>query len=158
MPSVLVELGFLTNPKEEDFLNTDQGKTYMASAIYRAFKEYKSEQEGVIKEVAELQDIVSGETNQDQSNLSTKDDLICLTVQVFSASKKLKKKDLKDLDTPFYLTENNMFKYFSGCFTDLQAVKAHQKELVNKGYSDCFVVGVYNKKKINVDEVLELLK
>ena len=158
MPSVLVELGFLTNPKEEDFLNTDQGKTYMASAIYRAFKEYKSEQEGVIKEVAELQDIISGETNQDQSNLSKKDDLICLSVQVFSASKKLKKKDLKDLDTPFYLNENNMYKYFSGCFTDLKAVKKHQTELVNKGYSDCFVVGVLNKKKINVDEVLELLK
>ena len=139
-------------------MNTDLGKTYMASAIYRAFKEYKSEQDGVVKEVAELQDIVSGETNQDQSNLPTKDDLICLSVQVFSASKKLKKKDLKDLDTPFYLTENNMYKYFSGCFTDLQAVKAHQKELVNKGYGDCFVVGVHNKKKINVDEVLELLK
>ena len=51
-----------------------------------------------------------------------------------------------------------MYKYFSGCFTDFQAVKKHQKELVNKGYSDCFVVGVHNKKKINVDEVLELLK
>ena len=94
MPSVLVELGFLTNPKEEDFLNTDQGKTYMASAIYRAFKEYKSEQEGVIKEVAELQDIVSGETNQDQSNLPTKDDLICLSVQVLCIEE-IKKKDLK---------------------------------------------------------------
>ena len=158
MPSVLVELGFLTNPKEEDFLNTDQGKTYMASAIYRAFKEYKSEQDGVIKEVAELQDIVSGETNKDQSNLPTKDDLICLSVQVFSASKKLKKNSLKDLDTPFYLTENNTYKYFSGCFTNLHAVKKHQKELVNKGYSDCFVVGLHNKKKMNIDEVLELLK
>jgi len=158
MPSVLVELGFLTNPEEEDFLNTDQGKSYMASAIYRAFKEYKSEQEGVIKEVAELQDIISRETNQDQSNLPTKGDLICLSVQVFGASKKLKKKDLKDLDAPFYLIENNMYKYFSGCFTDLNAVKKHQKELINKGYDDCFVVGVHNEKKINVNEVLELLK
>ena len=158
MPSVLVELGFLTNPKEEDFLNTDQGKTYMASAIYRAFKEYKSEQEGVIKDIAELQDIVSGETNQDQYTIPVKDDSICLSVQVFSASKKLKKNDLKDLDIPFYLTENNLYKYFSGCFTDLKAVKKHQKELVDKGYSDCFIVGMHNKKKINIDEVLELLK
>jgi len=158
MPSVLVELGFLTNPKEEDFLNTDQGKTYMASAIYRAFKEYKSEQDGVIEDVTELQDIVSGEASQDQYNLPIKDDLICLSVQVFSASKKLKKMDLKDLDTPFYLTENNMYKYFSGCFTDLKAVKKHQKELVDKGYSDCFIVGMHNKKKINIDEVLELIK
>lgn len=46
MPAVLVELGFLTNDKEEDFLQGDQGQEYMASAIYRAFKEYKATIEG----------------------------------------------------------------------------------------------------------------
>ncbi|MFN9968943.1 MAG: N-acetylmuramoyl-L-alanine amidase, partial [Phycisphaerae bacterium] len=40
MPSVLVELGFLTNAEEEDFLQSEQGKGYMSSAIYRAFKDY----------------------------------------------------------------------------------------------------------------------
>ena len=47
MPSVLTELGFLTNKGEEDFLNSENGKVYMASAIYRAFKQYKAEVEGV---------------------------------------------------------------------------------------------------------------
>ena len=42
MPSVLIELGFLTNANEEDFLQTDLGQDYMASAIYRGFKEYKT--------------------------------------------------------------------------------------------------------------------
>ncbi|MBL4586827.1 MAG: N-acetylmuramoyl-L-alanine amidase [Flavobacteriales bacterium] len=41
MPSVLVELGFLTNTSEEDFLNSENGKAYMSSAIFRGFKEYK---------------------------------------------------------------------------------------------------------------------
>ena len=39
MPSTLVELGFLTNPEEEDFLQSENGKAYMASAIYRAFRD-----------------------------------------------------------------------------------------------------------------------
>ena len=39
MPSALVELGFLTNPEEEDFLQSETGKSYMASAIYRAFRD-----------------------------------------------------------------------------------------------------------------------
>lgn len=39
MPSTLVELGFLTNPEEEDFLQSDNGKSYLASAIYRAFRD-----------------------------------------------------------------------------------------------------------------------
>ncbi|CAN5257305.1 N-acetylmuramoyl-L-alanine amidase [soil metagenome] len=45
MPSVLVELGFISNKNEETFLTTEEGQSYMASAIYRAFKEYKIEYE-----------------------------------------------------------------------------------------------------------------
>jgi len=45
MPAVLVELGFLTNPGEEDFLQSTQGKELLASAIYRAVKEYKFKRE-----------------------------------------------------------------------------------------------------------------
>ena len=41
MPSVLVEVGFLTNKEEEDFLNTELGKTKVASDLYRAFRNYK---------------------------------------------------------------------------------------------------------------------
>ena len=42
MPSVLVELGFLSNTEEERFLMTKEGQEYMASAIYRAIKDYKN--------------------------------------------------------------------------------------------------------------------
>jgi N-acetylmuramoyl-L-alanine amidase len=43
MPSVLIELGFLSNPAEERFLNSKDGQTYLASAIYRSIKAYKEE-------------------------------------------------------------------------------------------------------------------
>jgi len=41
MPGVLIEAGFLSNKKEEQFLISPKGQDYIASAIYRAFKEYK---------------------------------------------------------------------------------------------------------------------
>nr|WP_242693207.1 N-acetylmuramoyl-L-alanine amidase [Sabulibacter ruber] len=47
MPSTLIEIGFLTNPREEKFLNDKANQTYMASGIYRAFKEYKTELEAM---------------------------------------------------------------------------------------------------------------
>ncbi len=43
MPAALIEIGFLTNANEENYLKTDDGQSYIASGIYRAFKEYKNE-------------------------------------------------------------------------------------------------------------------
>ena len=42
MPSVLIELGFISNAAEERFLASEDGQTYMASAIYRAFRDFKA--------------------------------------------------------------------------------------------------------------------
>jgi len=41
MPSVLVETGFLTNTKEEIDLNDPLKQDYIASGIFRAFRDYK---------------------------------------------------------------------------------------------------------------------
>ena len=43
MPAILVETGFLTNPAEMRYLKSDRGQAYIASAIYRAIKQYKKE-------------------------------------------------------------------------------------------------------------------
>ncbi|MCC5945128.1 MAG: N-acetylmuramoyl-L-alanine amidase [Bernardetiaceae bacterium] len=45
VPSVLIEVGFLSNENEEKYLNVSWGRSHIASAIYRAFKEYKKEME-----------------------------------------------------------------------------------------------------------------
>lgn len=47
MPSVLIEVGFLSNPTEEKYLNDRLGRIYIASGIYRAFREYKAEIESM---------------------------------------------------------------------------------------------------------------
>ena len=43
MPSVLIELGYITNPTEESFLLSEQGSSTLAQSIYRAFLNYKGE-------------------------------------------------------------------------------------------------------------------
>ena len=47
MPSVLIEAGFLTNRTEEQYLNDKSGQSYMASGIYKAFRLYKANLEGM---------------------------------------------------------------------------------------------------------------
>ncbi|PSL32172.1 N-acetylmuramoyl-L-alanine amidase family protein [Chitinophaga ginsengisoli] len=43
MPSVLVELGFISNPEEEDYLNSASGQQEAANCIFKAIKRYKDE-------------------------------------------------------------------------------------------------------------------
>lgn len=42
-PSVLVEVGFISNRPEEQYLNSEQGRTEMATSVYNAFLSYKKE-------------------------------------------------------------------------------------------------------------------
>lgn len=43
MPSVLTELGFVSNPDEEQYMKSDEGQTELAVSIYNAFAKYKSQ-------------------------------------------------------------------------------------------------------------------
>lgn len=64
MPAVLVELGFLTNPGEEDFLQSARGKELLASAIYRAIKSYKIKRESrdaILKEESVIAETIAQE-------------------------------------------------------------------------------------------------
>ncbi len=41
MPAVLIETGFLSNPAEEDYLNSESGQNEMAACVARALKRYR---------------------------------------------------------------------------------------------------------------------
>ncbi|HTA81934.1 MAG TPA: N-acetylmuramoyl-L-alanine amidase [Bacteroidia bacterium] len=45
MPSLLTEIGFLTNPDEEKFMGSQKGEDEIAKSIFLAFEQYKSEKE-----------------------------------------------------------------------------------------------------------------
>ena len=41
MPAVLVETGFISNPDEEDYLNSEEGQTEICEVLIKAIKRYK---------------------------------------------------------------------------------------------------------------------
>jgi N-acetylmuramoyl-L-alanine amidase len=45
LPSVLTEIGFISNPSEEDYMNSASGQSEIVSAIFKAVKTYKKETE-----------------------------------------------------------------------------------------------------------------
>lgn len=73
MPSVLTEIGYLTNPQEEKFLGSEKGQDYMASCLFRAFRKYKDDQEGLSKKYND--DIENQKPLDKEIYKSTKDTL-----------------------------------------------------------------------------------
>jgi N-acetylmuramoyl-L-alanine amidase len=48
MPGILVEAGFLSNPREEQYLLSESGQVHIASALFRAFRDYKTQQDALV--------------------------------------------------------------------------------------------------------------
>lgn len=46
MPSILAEIGFISNAEEEKYLNSVKGQDLIATGLFNAFKDYKTELEG----------------------------------------------------------------------------------------------------------------
>ena len=155
MPSVLVELGFLTNNSEEDFLHSKVGQTYMASAIYRAIKEYVIEQEEN-KVVSMIEQV-----NKKNEHLKVNDkndfidELPIYKVQIYTA---IQKKNLSDIEgNPIsFFQERNLYKFTIGNEKSIEAAKNLQALAKKNGYNDAFVIAFYKEQKISLQKAKEL--
>ncbi len=157
MPSVLIELGFLTNPDEEDFLHSENGQIYMASAIFRAFKEYKETVDGLLV-------IDTDDSNEDfkeieiLENKDLKEELnIVFKIQLGTYLKSMKNSSVFDgMNVEEDLT-NGTYRYFLSLGNDKkEADKLKLKHRSGK-FAGAFIVAFYNEKQISVKEALDLL-
>ena len=137
MPSILVELGFISNPVEEVYMTSAEGQDYLASAIFRAFCTYKTNYE---KNSVDLQQEYSAKPAVDK-NIG-----IVYKVQFTTKNRPVDNpqglyRDLHDVDC---YEHNGMFKYTSGCFATKAEADDYLKEVISKGYTDAFVVKFEN--------------
>jgi N-acetylmuramoyl-L-alanine amidase len=160
MPSVLIETGFLTNKKEESFLDDPVNQIKMANSIFKAFQEYKSEIEGVNLLVVDGEGFSEEIENQQIEAVEEKEDQIYFKVQVETSKTKLQLTDSRFQGV--YVTEyeqDGLFKYTSGIFeNDLQSANDYKVTMRNKGFDHSFVVAFQNGKRIPMTEALKLVR
>ena len=171
MPSILIELGFISTPEEERYLNSETGATTMAKGIYHAFLNYKREHEirltGVSKTVIPTeqkeQDIEkendSPVTVQKVAESATNDNEITFKIQILTSSKPLAKNDkrLKGLKGVDYYKEKDIYKYTYGASGDYNKVLRTKRTITAK-FKDAFIIAFRDGEKMNVNEAIAEFK
>ena len=165
MPSVLIELGFLTNKVEEDFLQSANGQELMASAIYRAFKEYKAEIEGlgydgISNLPAEIKTIEEEKKDIFIPKAVLKDAVnsgeIYFAVQIASSSAPMdtKAENFKGLKDIRQIQSDGLYKYIFGQEGQYKKAKALLDIVDEHGYKGCFVIAIKGNERMDLGEAI----
>lgn len=183
MPGVLIESGFLSNPAEAQYLNSEKGQTELAKSVYQAFKTYKLSVETksdfrlVAQENAQKQiDSVLTETKaeilvqpeqmpkqtarkevivrDEEQNRKADQDEIWYSVQIAAGSKmETSPSNFKGLKPVYMIAHNGKFKYLYTREKTYQAVVKRRLEAL-KYYPDAFIVAVKNGQLVQLKSVL----
>lgn len=162
MPSILIECGFLTNPKEEDYLHSEIGQDYIASAIFRAFRTYK-------KSVEIKDDIIIGnsemieDTSIKTEKITDKNDIIEKTkvkllykVQIGTYLKSmLNDQNFIDLNAEEHKI-NGTYRYYISSDNNKYNADNLKDKLRELGFNGAFIVAFLDGKQISTKEALTL--
>ena len=157
MPSVLIELGFLTNKNEGKFLNSKSGQQKMAKEIARSIKKYYNQLK--LNTVA-VNDQISIENTKVDSSIRDEDKLdeeVVFKIQIASSKNKiqLKSYNFKGLKNVQRVKVGSYYKYYFGVTTNYNKVKNSLLKAKSKGYSDAYIAAFKKGKKVSLTEVLK---
>ena len=139
MPSVLVELGFLTNKNEGSYLNSKKGQQQMGKAVSDAIKNYVNHLK--VNTVVEVIDI--------DDNLNN---TIEFKIQIASGKNKISTKsfNFKGLKNVQVVKVGTYYKYYYGNTSKYKEVLTFLKTAIQKGYLSAFIVAFKSGEKISV--------
>ena len=166
MPSVLVELGFLSNAKEEDYLMSSEGQSYLASAIFRAFREYKQRVESRSTFTAEskFNESISQKADPKAPNITTQwtaepihnkvtfNSGVQYKVQLKASRNPIptNSAEFKNIENVEEFAADGLFKYLVGSkSTYVEALEF--SKLIRELFPDAFIVAFQDGTPISID-------
>jgi N-acetylmuramoyl-L-alanine amidase len=157
MPSVLIELGFLTNKNEGKFLNSKSGQQKMAKEIARSIKKYYNQ---LKLNTVVVNDQISIENSKVDATIRDEDKLeeeVIFKIQIASSKNKieLKSYNFKGLKNVQRVKVGSYYKYYFGVTTIYNKVKNSLLKAKSKGYSDAYIAAFKKGKKVSLTEVLK---
>ena len=164
MPSILIELGFITNSKDEGIIASKEGQAKLAKGIFNGFAEYyelygKSKESKSTVTKQETAKAVEVKTVEAKANSNTENSgKPVFKIQIMAADNKLSSDDkrFKGLKTDYY-KENGIYKYTHGESEDYNEILRLKKQISDK-FGDAFIVAFLNGEKINTRQAIEIFK
>jgi N-acetylmuramoyl-L-alanine amidase len=151
MPSVLLEVGYISTPSEEQFLMSTSGRQTMAKSIYNAIVKYKAQKTGKESKLEKPSTTPMPTTTATEapSEVSTTTSAPTTTngekrtvykVQIFSGSAKLKSNDkqFKGLKCEMH-EKNGRYTYTYGSATTMDEAKKLRQSILDK-FPQAFIV------------------
>ena len=184
MPSVLIELGYITNPNEEAYLLSSNGSSMLAQSIYQAFVNYKAnkktsspgvltssqpvevEEDIVIEEptAADTQPVQTAQTAQpketSQSSKSNTSSKPVFKIQILTSDKVLPKnsRQFKGLSPVDRYKEKGIYKYTYGESTDYNQILRLKRSKVDAKFKDAFIIAFKDGEKMNINQAIREFK
>lgn len=148
MPSVLVELGFISNAAEEKFLKSEQGQEFMASAIFRAIRDYAEGMEKLFSEHKKL--LVQQEKIRKEKEKKKKP---VYRIQLYASKKKAKKgskvfKDFKEVKIE--QASNGVYRHLVKKYSTLDTARKELATISKKGYKGAYIVEYINNERTQI--------
>ncbi len=185
MPGILVEAGFLSNAQEEKYLISETGQSHIASAIFRAFRDYKQHHDNIAAQAngrpnTQVSSPVAS-TAQNNTRPSSPEQTIVnnntpannpaqqanrpiapninfrVQFATTTVEKPLDSPDFRGLQGITYYFHEGLYKYTLGNESTLEDAVRIQKRLHEIGFKDAFVVAFKNNERIPPAEAVRLL-
>lgn len=163
MPSVLVEVGFLTNKKEGQYLNSKKGQQEMAATISKAILNYKDQLAASVSTKA-IDQKVSEEVNiptaavkdEKQTSPVNSGKNILFKIQIAASSRllELTKANFKGLRGVSVLKGDKLYRYFYGQANQYKAAKRLKQKAIKSGYEHAFIVAFKDGEKIKISDAI----
>ena len=157
MPSVLIELGFLTNKNEGKFLNSKSGQQKMAKEIAKSIKKYYNQLKLNTVAVNDQISIENTKVNVTIREEDKFDEEVIFKIQIASSKNKIQQKsyNFKGLKNVQRVKVGSYYKYYFGVTTNYSKVKNSLLKAKSKGYSDAYIAAFKKGKKVSLTEVLK---
>lgn len=139
MPSVLIELGYISNRQEENYLKSESGQSSLAQSIYNGFRDYKREHD---KKSHVFGSTPSAATsNRGATTASNPSGETEYRIQFLTSSKKLDNgaAALKGLSPVEVYHDGNAYKYTYGNTRSRDEIRQMLRD-VQKKFKDAFIV------------------